>query len=80
MYNYCGIGLDAKYCLDFHNLRSKNPNFFKSRIGNKYLFIYLFIYLSIYLFIYILFFLNRFIYTHMGLNDLFLGKKKELWK
>ncbi len=38
MYNYFGIGLDAKFCLNFHNLRQKNKNLFKSRIGNKFIY------------------------------------------
>ena len=32
MYNYCGIGLDAKFALSFHNLREKSPNLFQSRV------------------------------------------------
>lgn len=38
MYNYFGIGLDAKFCNDFHNLRNRNPRLFKSRIGNKFIY------------------------------------------
>lgn len=38
MYNYFSIGLDAKYCLEFHNLRAKKPHLFKSRIGNKFIY------------------------------------------
>jgi diacylglycerol kinase (ATP) len=32
MYNYCGIGLDAKFCLSFHNLRETKPHLFQSRV------------------------------------------------
>ena len=32
MYNYFGIGLDAKYCLGFHQLRKKYPYLFKTRV------------------------------------------------
>lgn len=38
MYNYFSIGLDAKYCLEFHNLRARKPHLFKSRIGNKFIY------------------------------------------
>ena len=34
MYNYCGIGLDAKFCLSFHNLRETKPHLFQSRVFN----------------------------------------------
>ena len=34
MYNYFGIGLDAKFCLGFDTLRKKYPNLFKSRVLN----------------------------------------------
>lgn len=32
MNNYCGIGLDAKIALSFHNLREKSPSLFQSRV------------------------------------------------
>jgi len=32
LYNYCGIGLDAKMALNFHNLRKAYPYLFKSRV------------------------------------------------
>ena len=35
MYNYFGIGLDAKFCLGFHNLREKKPHLFQSRVWKK---------------------------------------------
>ncbi|CAD8054031.1 unnamed protein product [Paramecium sonneborni] len=35
LFNYFGIGLDAKFCYDFHNLRQTSPQLFKSRLGNK---------------------------------------------
>ncbi len=38
MYNYCSIGLDAKFCLGFHNMREKYPYLFKSRVGNKFIY------------------------------------------
>jgi len=34
MNNYFSIGLDSKVCLDFHNLRNKNPELFKNRFIN----------------------------------------------
>jgi len=38
LYNYCGIGLDAKMALNFHNLRKSYPYLFKSRVGNKFIY------------------------------------------
>ena len=35
MYNYIGIGLDAKICKDFHDLRQKYPQLFFSQFSNK---------------------------------------------
>jgi diacylglycerol kinase (ATP) len=32
MYNYVGVGLDAKVALSFHNMRKKYPYLFKSRV------------------------------------------------
>ena len=38
MYNYCGIGLDAKYCLGFHELRNSHPFLFFSQFINKFIY------------------------------------------
>lgn len=38
VYNYLGIGLDAKVCLDFHHLREKYPQLFVSQFSNKILY------------------------------------------
>jgi len=38
LYNYLGIGLDAKFALGFHNLRQKYPQLFKSQLGNKFIY------------------------------------------
>jgi len=34
MNNYFSIGIDSQVCLDFHNMREKNPNLFKSKYVN----------------------------------------------
>ena len=38
VYNYLGIGLDAKVCLDFHELRERYPKLFVSQFSNKILY------------------------------------------
>jgi diacylglycerol kinase (ATP) len=35
IYNYIGIGLDAKICKDFHDMREKYPQLFFSQFSNK---------------------------------------------
>ncbi|KAM3136141.1 hypothetical protein pb186bvf_011763 [Paramecium bursaria] len=38
MFNYFGIGLDAKFCYDFHELRKQQPNLFTNQFKNKFLY------------------------------------------
>lgn len=40
-YNYFSIGLDAKFCHGFHQMREERPYLFKSRVGNKYIYTHL---------------------------------------
>ena len=35
IYNYLGMGLDAKFCKHFHDLREKYPQLFFSQFSNK---------------------------------------------
>jgi hypothetical protein len=35
VYNYIGIGLDAKICKSFHEMREKHPELFFSQFSNK---------------------------------------------
>lgn len=35
IYNYLGIGLDARVCYDFHKVREKYPGLFVSPLSNK---------------------------------------------
>lgn len=35
IYNYMGMGLDAKICKDFHDIREKYPQLFFSQFSNK---------------------------------------------
>ena len=35
MYNYLGVGLDARVCKDFHDMREKYPKLFFSQFSNK---------------------------------------------
>jgi hypothetical protein len=35
IYNYLGVGLDAKICKDFHEMREKHPELFFSQFSNK---------------------------------------------
>lgn len=38
MFNYCSLGLDAKMCMGFHELRKTHPHLFKSQVGNKFIY------------------------------------------
>ena len=35
LYNYLGVGLDARICKDFHDIREKYPKLFFSQFSNK---------------------------------------------
>lgn len=35
VYNYLGVGLDARVCYDFHKVREKYPGLFVSPLSNK---------------------------------------------